>query len=120
MKRVEREQLAVVTAILEPLGIPHELRRGKHLVVEITGPGGSQHSIPLSGSPRSGLKEQQNFARQKTVALLRSFGITVGPEKHHHEGPRRRRNGDRLVLRFEAREPCRLDQDPWAKLEALR
>ena len=122
MKRCEKVALDVMTPMLDAAGLTWATRHGKHLCVVVTTPDRAQHTMPLSGSPRADDAAQANFARQRVARLLEQLGIETGRGLVRNAKPRahRRNNHDRLVLRFEEREPGRLDRDPWAVLEALR
>lgn len=120
MKRSERETLAIVTERLEAAGLAWTTRRGKHLCVVVTAPDGSQHSLPISGTPRDP-DALKNFARQQAARLIDRLGLlSERPPAPAKPRPHRRNNHERVVYRFEPRPPGRLDQDPFAILAALR
>lgn len=122
MNRCEREAVNVMAGVFDAAGLTWTTRRGKHLCVVVTGRDGSQHTIPVAGSPRADLAAQANWARQDAMRLVEKLGGETGRGLVRKVKPKSRRkaNNDRLVLRFEERQPGRLDRDPWAVLEALK
>ncbi len=123
MKQSHRLALQALGAVFNDAGLPWRvINGGKHMCVVVTAPDGTEHKMPMSGSPRCAESALSN-QRQQAQRLLERIGIeqnrgAQGQANHHRpKGPPPRRA---LVLEFDRPD---LDagpyRDPWAVLAGL-
>lgn len=75
MKRSQRERLAIVRDVLEPLGCTvSEARHNTHLVLAIQGPAGQRLSLPLSGTPKNEWAAIQG-SRRDAQRIAKTWGL---------------------------------------------
>jgi hypothetical protein len=81
MTKYERAALAAMEAVFVHAGWPCRVDRAeKHVVLRVKDPRGGEHKLPVAGSPRSDLKCQTNFGRQKAQRLIHAW------EEQHRRG----------------------------------
>lgn len=73
MQHVERVCLDHAEVILHAAGFTTSTRRGKHLRLTARSPGGREGHLTFASSPRSDLKSQMNFVRQKAQRLVKQL-----------------------------------------------
>lgn len=73
MQTVEKACLDHAEAILHAAGFTTSTRRGKHLRLTARSPEGREGHLTFASSPRSDLKSQLNFVRQKAQRLVRQL-----------------------------------------------
>lgn len=123
MKQSHRLALQTLGAVFSEAGVPWRvINGGKHMCVVVTAPDGTEHKMPMSGSPRCAESALSN-QRQQAQRLLERIGIEQnrglqGVANHHR--PKGPPPGRALVLSFERPQ---LDagpyRDPWAALAKL-
>lgn len=73
MQRVEKECVEHAEEILHAAGFTTSTRRGKHLRLTARSPGGAEGHLTFASSPRSDIKSQLNFVRQKAQRLVKQL-----------------------------------------------
>lgn len=78
LKRSEREAFDAASAVFREAGWPHHQEfGGKHKLIVVELPDGSECRLPVAGSPSGGVHGAVNLSTWEARKLLRKHGVPV-------------------------------------------